>query len=384
MAGVGWEFSKVFKYDNALDVGAKYVNITREMQSPMGISQIIMETASDRLYLGNDHKFDMAMFYLDAKGSLSTSSVIEWQYWDGSEWTQFEPASARWAIDPDDTNFGLSYTFTSDGAEIFPANLISDWETTAVGNAGDQTTAYWIRLATTGGFSTPPSIKRIMCRPTAIYVTSKDVFEFLQLNNITNTTDFTPTTIPSKISVEAYINEAQSYIDMNTRKSWRPNYVVDEHHEFNLSGLKLHMPDPQSIISLKIWDGADWETKDQGRKSDYFFIPATGMVHFARYFLLPARFQSYNAPVWRWGGGEFSQPIKITYLAGRDINTDITQGGIVQDVCKKLAAIDVIRNADFGQIAVSGMDRVSLSERVQQWQEECEDRIDFLTGFETF
>ena len=159
---------------------------------------------------------------------------------------------------------------------------------------------------------------------------------------------------------------------------------MDEHHEFNLSGLKLHMPDPQSILSLKIWDGADWEVKRQGRKNDYFFIPATGMVHFARYFLLPARFQSYNAPVWRWGGGKFSQPIKITYLAGKDINIDITQGGIVQDICKKMAAMDVIRNADFGQTAVSGMDRVSQSERIQQWTEEIEDRIDFLTGFETF
>jgi len=381
MAGVGWEFSKVFKYDYSLSSSARYVNITREMQSPVGTSQIVLEDTSDRLYLGNDQKFDMAMFYLDGKGT--TGVTCDWQYWDGSEWIQFEPASARWAIDPDDTNFGLPYTFAADGAEIFPANLLSDWATTAVGNSGDQTTAYWIRIST-GGFSTPPSIKRIICRPVAAYVTTKGVFEFLQLNNVTNTTDFTSTTIPSKISVEAYINEAQSYIDMNTRKSWRPNYIVDEHHEFNLSGLKLHMPDPQSIISLKIWDGADWEVKTQGRKSDYFFVPVTGMVHFARYFLLPARFQSYNAPVWRWGGGEFSQPIKITYLAGRDINTDITQGGIVQDVCKKLAAIDVIRNADFGQMAVSGMDRVTLSERVQQWQEECEDRIDFLTGFETF
>ena len=46
--------------------------------------------------------------------------------------------------------------------------------------------------------------------------------------------------------------------------------------------------------------------------------------------------------------------------------------------------MDVIRNADFGQTAVSGMDRVSQSERIQQWTEEIEDRIDFLTGFETF
>ena len=60
------------------------------------------------------------------------------------------------------------------------------------------------------------------------------------------------------------------------------------------------------------------------------------------------------------------------------------QAGIIQEACKKMVAIDVMRNADFGNLAVSGMDRVSASERMQQWQEEIEDRLDFLTAFETF
>ena len=77
-------------------------------------------------------------------------------------------------------------------------------------------------------------------------------------------------------------------------------------------------------------------------------------------------------------------PVKVTYLAGRDINTDYRQGGIVQDVCKKLAAIDVVRNADFGNTVVSGMDRVSMSERIQGWQMEIEDRLDSLRAVEVF
>ena len=77
-------------------------------------------------------------------------------------------------------------------------------------------------------------------------------------------------------------------------------------------------------------------------------------------------------------------PIKISYLAGRDINTDSRQGGMIQDICKKMAAIDVIRNSDFGNLAVSGMDRVSMSEKISSWQEEIEDRLDFLTAFEVF
>ena len=108
------------------------------------------------------------------------------------------------------------------------------------------------------------------------------------------------------------------------------------------------------------------------------------MVQFSRYFLLPARFQSYNAPVWRWGGGEFTMPVKISYLAGRDINTDYRQGGTIQDIAKKLAAMDVMRSADFGNIAVSGMDRVQMGDRMQQWQMESEDRLDYMKAFEVF
>jgi len=49
-----------------------------------------------------------------------------------------------------------------------------------------------------------------------------------------------------------------------------------------------------------------------------------------------------------------------------------------------MVAIDVMRNADFGGAIVSGMDRVGVETRIQGWQEEIEDRLDFLTAFEVF
>ena len=370
MAGIGWEFTKVFTFN-----GTSYTDVTLESQSSAGTAFAILGAANHYLYLGHDSKFDMAIFDLDIVGSLG---VLTWQYYNGSAWTTFTPASSRYALDPDD-NEGVAYAFDKDGTEVFPVNLLDSWATTAINSV----TKSWGRVRTASA-STAPTIKRILCRPIAAYTTSKQVFELLQLKNITNTTDFTTATVPTKDTVETYINEAQSYIDMNTRKSWRPTYVHDEAHEFNLNGFKLDKSDCFKIQSLKIWNGASWDIKAQGRKNDYFLVPDTGMVQFARYFLLPARFTSYNAPVWRWGGGEFTQPIKVSYLAGRDINTDSRQGGMVQDICKKMAAIDVMRSADFGNIAVSGMDRVSGSEKISAWQEEIEDRLDFLTAFEVF
>ena len=376
MAAIGWEFTKIFNWDGVGTSSGDYTDVTLEAQSPGGTSFTLFNSSAHYLYLGHSQKFDMAIFDVDTAGSLG---ALTWQYRKSDDtWVEFIPASARFAVDPDD-NEGTQYAFDKDGAEIFPSNLLEDWATLTINSAN----LYWVRV-TAASVTTAPTIKRIQCRPFAIYTTSKSVYELLQLKNVLSGTDFTTSTVPSKATVEAFINESQAYIDMNTRKSWRPNLVFDEHHQFNLNGFKLDMSDVQRVLQLKIWNGANWDTKTQGRTNDYFLVPQTGMVQFSRYFLLPARFTSYNAPVWRWGGGEFTMPVKVTYVSGRDINTDMTQGGIVQDIAKKMAAMDVMRNADFGNTIVSGMDRVSMESRIQGWQQEIEDRLDFLTAFEVF
>ena len=371
MASAGWEFNKVFTYN-----GSAYTDVTLEAQTPAGTAFAILGGTSHFLYLGHTERFDMAVFDIDIAGSLG---ALTWEYSNGSNFTEFVPASGRYAIDPDDSE-GAQYDFSVDGAEMFSMNRMNDWATLTVNSAN----IYWIRVSSAVSVSTAPTIKRIQNRPFNTYCTTQDVFNLLQLTNVTGTTDFTTSTIPTKKSVELYIHEAQSYIDMATRKSWRPVYIHDEYHEFNLNGMKLDKSDAYKIFSLKVWNGANWDARTIGRAKDYFLVPDTGMVQFSRYFLLPARFTSYNAPVWRWGGGEFTMPVKITYLAGRDINTDYRQGGMVQDIAKKLAAMDVMRTADFGNLAVSGMDRVSMSERIQQWQAETEERLDYMKAFEVF
>ena len=368
----GAEFDKVF---NENTTNSTFTDNTLEAQSPAGTSFTLFNSTADYLLIGHDSKFDMAMFDVDTAGSLG---ALTWQFSTSSSWTTFVPASARYELDPDD-NEGGAYDFSKDGAEIFPPNLLSDWATRSINSV----TKYWIRVSA-ASVSTAPTIKRIQMRPYAAYCSTKDIYELLQLKNVLSGTDFTSSTVPSKSTVEQYILEAQSYIDMYSRKSWRPNYIANEYQQFNLNGFKLDKPDPYKILSVQIWNGASWDTKTQGRSNDYFLVPDTGMVHFSRYFLLPARFTSYNAPVWRWGGGEFTMPVKVTYLHGRDIQTDIRQGGIVTDTAKKLAAIDVVRNSDFGGAVVSGMDRVSMESRISAWSEETTENIDSLKAFEVF
>ena len=366
----GAVFDKVFTHN-----GSSYTDVTLEAQSPAGTSFSILGASSHYLYLGHDSKFDMAVFDVDTAGSLG---ALTWQYYNGTAWTEFIPASGRYEIDPDDDEGG-QYDFSKDGVEIFPPNLLSDWATDAINSE----TKYWVRVST-ASVTTAPTIKRIQMRPYAAYCTTKDVYNLMQLNNVLSGTDFTSSTVPSKSTVEQYIMEAQSYIDMQTRKSWRPNYETEEYHQFNLNGFKLDRPDAYKILDVKIWNGANWDSKRQGRTKDFFLVKDTNMVHFSRYFLLPARFTSYNAPVWRWGGGEFTMPVKVTYLYGRDIQTDVRQGGIVQDITKMIAATEVAKNADFGGLVVSGMDRYDIGSRISSWQTNIDDTIDSLKAFEVF
>ena len=373
-SSAGLEFDTIFK---ATSANSGFTNITLEMQSPLGIATTVFDTASHYLYLGDADRFDMAVFDLATSGSLGT---LTWEFSDGSNgWTAFTPSSGRLSRDVNDPDAGAGYAFNRDGVEMFPSNQLSSWGTQAVNSQ----TKYWIRV-TPSTVTGIPQLYRIQKRPYATYCSTQDVFNFLQLGNITGTTDFTAATTPSKNTVEQYIQSAESKVDYLTRKSWRPNYVAEEYHDFNLNGFKLDRPDPTRILRLSIWDGADWEAKTAGRKNEYFLLPELGMVQFSRYFLLPARFMSYNAPVWRFGGGEFMMPIKVDYLSGRDIHADAREAGIVFDSTRKLVAIEVSRSADFGTLVVSGSDRMQIAQKIDSWSMEVELMLDSMRAFEVF
>jgi len=362
----------------AFDGSSTYTDITLEMRSPAGTSSTVLADTNDVLYLGNDEKFNLVMFDIDQTGNLGT---LVWEYSTGSTWVEFYPGFAEKRYDNSGNRMGQdSYDFTEDGGEFITEDALFNWATRAVNSQ----TKYWIRVTSTSSVTQAPSIKSIRIRPINSYCTTADVYDLLQLKNVLDGTDFTTATVPSKAVVERYIQAAEATIDYRTRKSWRVNYVIDEFQEFNLNGFKLDRADPYKIMDLSIWTGGSWETKDPGRGNDYFLVPDTGMVHFARFFILPARFQTYTAPLWRWGAGEFISPVKISYLSGRSIHGDSREGAFVHEITKKMAAADVLRNSDFGFTTVSGSDRVPMGQKLQMWQVEIDNALDELRGFELF
>ena len=361
--------------------GGVFTNRDLEARSLTGTSFSVLEGTDDFLYLGDDAKFDMAIFDIDTGGSFT--APLKYEYFNGSAFAEFIPDTQEFNFNRDDggTYEGEAYGFAGDGVEIFPLRVISDWAKTTV---DEGQSAYWIRISAPNGITTAATIKNIRKRAVEAYCTTKEVFELLQLANVTGTTDFSTSTIPSKATVETYIAGAQAQIDYQTRKSWRPNYVADEKHDFNIFGFKLDRPDAYKILDLSVWDGSEYDTRTQGRNQDYFLVRDTGMVHFARYFFLPARFRGFNTPTFRFGGGEFIQPVRVRYLYGRNIGTDAREANYVHEIAKKLAAIEVLKNSDFGNMAVSGMDRVPLAQKLQMFTQETTEGIESLKAVEIF
>lgn len=354
-------FTAVWVWNNGTGT---WTDRTLEARTAGGTAFSILAAAADYVYLGSESRFDMGIFLLSVVGSLG---ALTYAYSRADNtWSQTVPV--------------LAYDFTLDGAEQF-TNL-RNWASRSFSATSphaatppDTTSRYWLRIST-ASVTTTPTVNQIQMRPRAYYCTPSDVANLLQLDD-----DFDATTVPSRNTVEDYIYAAQSYIDYRTHKSWRFNVKNSEEHQFNLNGIRLLERDIQRITRVQVYNGSEYETKTQGRTGDYFFVADTGMLYWARYFLLPARLQSYNAPVWQWGLGEFNFPVRVSYIYGKDIITDNEQGPLVFDITRKRAAIDVYRSHDYSILASSGSDRVSLDNKIRGWTDEIEEYIERLTGW---
>ena len=368
-------FTTVYDYDNS---GTAYNDHTLEAQSSQGTAFAVLGATADFLYLGSAERFDMAIFDVDTAGSVGD---ITWEYYRTSTtaWTEFVPSSGELRIDPEDSSFGLPYKFDEDNGEIFsPARLVG-WGEVAVNSI----TQYWVR-ASVASVATAPTIKRIQMRAVNAYCSTKDVFEFLELATVTGGTDFTTSTTPTKRQVEDRITAAQAKIEYLSRKYFRPTLVLNETHPFNLHGFKLDKANPYKLLNVEVWDGSSWTAKTQGRSEDYFLVPEVGMVYFARFFVLPARFLNYNSAMWAYGGGEFKESVRTSYIAGRNIHID-AEGPAAFDAALKWACSDLIANFDFGGLIIAGGSaNLSGSEKVTMWKQEAEDWAESLRSWEVF
>ena len=87
-SSAGLEFTSVYTY-----TPSAYSDRTREAQSPVGTAFAALATTNDFLYLGDDEKFDMAVFDIASTGGFGE---LTWEFSTGtSTWQIFIPASGR-------------------------------------------------------------------------------------------------------------------------------------------------------------------------------------------------------------------------------------------------------------------------------------------------
>jgi len=363
-----WEsrpyFTAVWVWDNS--AGA-YINNTLEAHSKNGTPFSIFDDANDYLYLGSQAKFDFAGFSLASNAVVSTP--LQWDYWNGTAWIQLIQEN--------------NYTFALSGAEEF--RHLEDWDAYAFTSSAphsatppDTQQRYWVR-GTVASVTTVPTVNQIYARQRAAYASPTDVSNLLALPN-----DFSATTRPSRDTVEDYIYAAQAFIDKETRKSWRMNFKEEEEHDFLRSGFRLVESYPKEITSLEIWTGSQYDSKIEGRQNDFFLVKDTGMVYYARFFILPSRMQGSSGSAWGYAWGEFTYPVRVSYFHGGDVNGHGSEGGVVWDITRKLAAIDVYTNHDYTILTVAGSDRVTLDRKIDTWKMEVEEKLSKLERWETF
>lgn len=346
-------FTSVWLWD---DSASAYVDHTWEARTSGGTAFEIMAEINDILYLGSQSKFRAAISDLATNGNYGN---LTWNYYNGS-WTRFLPS--------------VDYEWEADGYHKFE-NLV-DWTALAFSATSPHAAAppdtdarYWVSVQSAASVTTAATVNRIECVPLTVYTTPTKVYQTLQLPS-----DFSSTTVPTRNTVEDLIQEAQHKIDDIANQSWQWNDTVQELNDFQITGFKMRHEDVRNLYSLQIWNGGSWETLSEGRSTDYFYDSETGLVFFARYFMLPARFANLF-PFYRWGYAEFKLAVRTTYTWGRDFWTD-KRAYRVERLATKMVGIQLLLNHDYTKLFKSGIDRVSLDRKIDVWREEIENELE--------
>ena len=358
--GAVWEF-------NPTDglIPASYTNNTDAVRTNSDFN--FLSDSTKTYYIGFDRRFTGIYIDLTTFGSY-TSLVYEYQRnqttWEKLElldsYSFSESKYVRWNL----PKFWIKWSFTSTVPQA--------------ATPPDQLERYWVRVTATT-VTTTAVIDKIRIIPYATYSTPQKVEDLLQLKD----GYFGGTSVPSDLSVEDLIKRAEERIDYRTRKSWKFNAVTGEPNDPVLTDYARYgfFPRHKNLIkvySIKIWDGGAWSTQTEGRGSDYFVNFDLGMIYFTRQFLMPAIYTSIGR-FSSWGFGEFKNSIKMDYAYGRDPEID-KEFFIVEDIATKLAAKDILRNANYNQLIVSGTDKIPTEIRARMIDEEVESLIDTLTG----
>ena len=356
-------WSSVYLWD---DSASAYVDLEFAAADVAGSAVSIMGQTSDKIYMGLDRKFHAAYFELATAGVYNDTP--DYEYYNGSAWVNL-PLVKTYAFDE---NGVVQWRAPSNWATSLLAGVEGSNSNLQTEDTTGGTAKYWVRVSVST-VTTVGTLTRSYPFPAYAYTTPTLISQFLQLRQ-----DFSATTSPSKAEVEALIQRNESRIDRYSTSSWKPNYRHEELYEFSRYGVVLKRQPVLKFINLAVWDGSKYNVLTEGRTSDYFVDPQTGIVPLTRLLSIP--FTYTRSAIYTWGFGEFKRAIQCSYIWGTDTDDDMynVSFGQVEDITTKFVAADIITNYDYTNIIPQGTDRYSLEQKVSQWRESSEERLEEL------
>lgn len=343
---------------------ATYTNYSQYVSTNVAIP--FLSAALQYIYIGTDRR--SIGIYADLS-TVGNYTGVYYEFLNASEnwvplamidsYTFNQSKYGRWVL-PDSHWVKKSFTST------FPYALAPP----------DSVERYWIRISCSA-CTTQAIISKLRLIPFTEYATFTKVSEFLELKN-----DFSSSTRPTDLVVENMIRRAEDRIDYRTRKSWRFNPVTETADpvqvDFNRFGMFLRHRNFYKVYSVQMWNGGEFITLSEGRSADYQINYNLGIIYLTRQFLMPAVYGMsgrYN----QWDVGEYKNAVQVDYAYGRDSEYD-AEFYDVEDVAIKMVAINILRHSDYTVLAVSGSDRASIGEKIQNLESEIEMSLDELTG----
>lgn len=346
------------------DSAGSYVNLTSNIATNTDFNFIA--DANDKIYVGSNRR--SIGLYCDLTTNGSYTSLTYTYTTNGDTWGNLNLIDSysfsaskyfRWVLP--DSWIKFNFTSTNPHSATPP----------------DTVERYWVRIACSA-VTTTAVINKLRLIPFAEYCTPTDVSRFCSFKK-----DFDNSTNPSDLTVEDRIREAEDIIDYRTRKSFRFNVVTNEvgqptFVDFNRYGFYLRYKDFIKVYSLRLWNGATWDTMTEGRTQDFWVDHNLGMIYFARMYLLPSvygmvgRYSAYNF-------GEFKGSVSVDYAWGKDPEQD-RQFYIFKKLAIDMASVDIVRHHDYSSMIVSGSDKVSLESKIANLEQNIEMRLDELTG----
>jgi hypothetical protein len=241
---------------------------------------------------------------------------------------------------------------------------------------------FWIKITCTS-VATTAVISYIRALAYATYTTAEEVRDAIQLDK---NTYFDNSSYPTLNTIEDYIARIESRMDYKTKKSWKFNVISEEAQsrlvDYNRYGVYLRNANFIKVYSVEIWNGSSWSPLIEGRNQDYFINYDLGVIYFTRLFLLPAAY-GLSGRYFNWGFGEYKNSVRINYAYGRNKEID-PEFRAANRIATKFAMADVLINSDYSVMAVSGVDKVEITQKVSMILQEAENELEELSGISIY